>query len=86
MPRLYRHEPRRLVSPYPVFLPTSIRSFKAATTRQINLLRNTPGAPVWQRNYFEHVIRTEAALDRLRRYILDNPARWRWDRENPARR
>jgi hypothetical protein len=39
---------------------------------------------VWQRNYWEHVIRTEEALEAIRVYILDNPARWALDRLNPA--
>jgi REP element-mobilizing transposase RayT len=38
---------------------------------------------LWQRNYSEHVIRDEAALDRIRRYVDDNPARWEFDDENP---
>ncbi len=38
---------------------------------------------LWQRNYFEHVIRNEASLERIRQYITDNPARWALDRENP---
>ena len=49
--------------------------FKAAVTRRI-------GAPVWQRNYFEHIIRADQALDRIREYIANNPATWRQDREN----
>jgi len=39
---------------------------------------------VWQRNYYEHVIRSEEALIRIRQYIQDNPTRWAFDRENPA--
>jgi REP element-mobilizing transposase RayT len=39
---------------------------------------------LWQRNYYEHVIRDDDSLDRIRQYILDNPARWAFDRENPA--
>jgi len=39
---------------------------------------------LWQRNYFEHVIRNEQSLNRIRQYIVDNPARWGFDRENPA--
>jgi REP element-mobilizing transposase RayT len=38
---------------------------------------------LWQRNYYEHVIRDEAALDRLRHYIDENPLRWAFDEENP---
>ena len=40
---------------------------------------------LWQRNYYEHVIRDASALDPLRDYISANPARWALDRDNPAR-
>jgi len=43
-------------------------------------------SPIWQRNYYEHVIRNEAALHRLREYIQNNPAAWADDAENPRRR
>jgi hypothetical protein len=39
---------------------------------------------VWQRNYFEHIIRNEQSLNRIRRYILDNPVRWEFDQDNPS--
>ncbi len=48
-------------------IPTVIRSFKSAVTKQINQLRNTPGLPVWQRNYFERVIRDDDELNRIPR-------------------
>ena len=48
-------------------------------------MRKTPGLPVWHRNYYEHVIRDEADLNRIREYINGNPARWAEDEENPAR-
>ncbi len=38
---------------------------------------------LWQRNYYEHIIHNEESLNRIRQYILDNPARWAFDRENP---
>ena len=38
---------------------------------------------LWQRNFYEHIIRKEASLNRIRQYILDNPSRWTFDRENP---
>ncbi|CAG0971830.1 hypothetical protein MYXO_01347 [Myxococcaceae bacterium] len=41
---------------------------------------------VWQRNYFEHVIRSDESLDRIRQYVVGNPARWEFDRENPKTR
>jgi len=40
---------------------------------------------LWQRNYYEHIIRSEESLNRLRRYIAENPLRWHLDRENPNR-
>ena len=59
-----------------------VRTYKAASTR---LIRQA-GTPdfAWQRNYYEHIVRDEESLNRIRRYILDNPARWEFDRENPA--
>ncbi|GIV55247.1 MAG: hypothetical protein KatS3mg040_0015 [Candidatus Kapaibacterium sp.] len=62
-----------------------VGQFKSITTKRINALRGTPGAPVWQRNYYEHIIRTEDALQRIRQYIVTNPLRWLLDRENPDR-
>ncbi len=69
----------------PGSLGAIVRSFKAAATRCINTLCGTPGEPVWQRNYYEHVVRDDADLDRIWRYIEANPARWDEDRENPAK-
>ena len=60
-------------------LPTVIRSYKSAVTRKINIVRNNPGAPVWQRNYYEHIIRNEESLNQFRRYIDENPLRWALD-------
>ncbi len=70
--------------PRPHSLGAIVRSFKSAATRQMNLLRGTPGAPVWQRNYYEHVIRSEDELNRIRQYIEENPARWEEDEQNPG--
>ncbi len=65
-------------------LPTIVRAFKSAVTKRVNDLRKTPGAAVWQRNYYEHVIRNEDSLQKIREYIVNNPVRWEYDRENPA--
>ena len=46
-------------------------------------IRGTPMLPVWQRNYYERVVRDEEELNRVRQYIIDNPARWGKDPENP---
>ncbi|MFN4295179.1 MAG: transposase, partial [Thermoflexales bacterium] len=54
-------------------------------TKGINDMRQTPGAPVWQRNYYEHIIRDERALHAIRRYIQENPRRWHLDHHNARR-
>jgi REP element-mobilizing transposase RayT len=64
-------------------LPEIVRGFKSFSSRSINQLRQSPGSPVWQRNYYEHVIRSQDDLDQARQYILNNPAKWSEDRENP---
>ncbi|TAK32134.1 MAG: hypothetical protein EPO21_16035 [Chloroflexota bacterium] len=58
-----------------------VRAFKAATTRAIRVAGYAGFG--WQRNYYEHVVRDEADLDRVREYIANNPARWAEDEENP---
>ena len=60
-----------------------IQNIKSVSARKINQTRKTPGAPVWQRNYYERVIRNQNELDRARDYIRLNPGRWAEDRENP---
>ncbi len=60
-----------------------IGAFKTVGTRRINEMRNTPGVPVWQRNYYEHIIRNNESLNRIRAYIINNPLQWELDRENP---
>jgi len=50
-----------------------VRGFKSAVTKRTNKLRNTPGIPVWQRNYYERVVRNENELNRIREYIQNNP-------------
>jgi len=61
-----------------------IGAFKTVCTKRINLMRGTPGAMVWQRNYYEHIIRDEPSMLRIRDYITTNPACWAEDVENPA--
>jgi REP element-mobilizing transposase RayT len=63
-----------------------VGSFKSAVTKRINKICGTPGASVWQRNYYEHVIRDGVELGRMRTYIIGNPGRWAEDEENPKRR
>lgn len=61
-----------------------ISGYKAAVTRDIRALRGIPELSVWQRNYYEHIIRNEQDLDSIRQYIRNNPAQWTLDHENPA--
>ena len=61
-----------------------IGAFKTVSTKRINGLRGTPGMAVWQRNYYEHIIRDEEELHRVREYIIYNPEQWEQDAENPA--
>jgi REP element-mobilizing transposase RayT len=60
-------------------LPTIMRSFKSAVTKRVNELGWTENSPFWQRNYFEHVIRSEESLNRIRNYIWENPIHWGTD-------
>ena len=64
-------------------LPVIVGLFKSAVTRQINLMRNTTVKEVWQRNYYEHIVRNPDELHRIREYIFANPLRWQMDKENP---
>jgi REP element-mobilizing transposase RayT len=66
-------------------LPTVIRSFKSAATKRINILRDNSGGPVWQRNYYDRVIRDERELDSIRQYITDNPVKWEEDENHPEK-
>jgi len=72
----------RFVSPGS--LGAIVRSFKAATTRELHL-RELIDGPVWQRNYWDRVVRNEDELNRIRQYIAYNPIAWEFDHENPRR-
>ncbi len=65
-------------------LPEIIRGLKTFSARRINQIRDTTGAKLWQRNYYEHIVRNENELNQIRQYIADNPARWEYDHENPS--
>jgi REP element-mobilizing transposase RayT len=61
-----------------------VGGFKSAASRRINQLRGTPGSQVWQRNYYDRIVRNEDELAQVRDYIDDNPRRWSQDPENPV--
>jgi putative transposase len=56
-----------------------VAGYKSAATKRINEWRRSPGLPVWQRNYYEHVIRDDEEAFRISEYIIDNPLRWDYD-------
>ncbi len=72
-------------------LPRIVQWFKTMTTN--DFIRGikplgwaSPVGKLWQRGYYEHVIRNDESLNRIRQYIATNPLRWELDRENPQRR
>lgn len=64
-------------------LSTIMRQFKSMVTKRINRRRDTPDASVWQRNFYERVVRTRGELERVRTYIRRNPAQWDEGRIHP---
>ncbi len=60
----------------PESIPAVVQNFKSITSRRINKLLETPGATIWQRNYYEHIIRDEADYARVVGYIRNNPQKW----------
>ena len=60
-----------------------IGAFKTVSSKNINIIRNAPGTPVWQRNYYEHIIRNENSLNNIRQYIINNPLSWHVDQLHP---
>jgi hypothetical protein len=61
-------------------LPKIVRQLKTFSARRINLLRKAPENPLWQRNYYEHVIRNEPVYCKISEYILNNPRSWSEDK------
>jgi len=59
-----------------------VRAFKARVTREARRALQRPSLTVWQRNYFERVVRSGKEYDHVYRYICDNPRNWDHDEEN----
>jgi putative transposase len=64
-------------------LPKIIGRYKMITAKEINILRRSSGVPIWQRGYYEHIIRNERELNNIHDYIANNPVKWFYDDENP---
>jgi putative transposase len=60
-----------------------IGAFKTVSTKQINIMRETPGAQIWQRDFYEHIIRNDDEYRRIAAYIINNPGKWDLDKINP---
>ena len=67
----------------PKSLSSLMAGFKSVVTKEINILRDAPGTKLWQRNYYEHIIRNQDAMDKIRRYIVNNPLSWSIDQLHP---
>ena len=67
------------VNPQAGSLGVIVRSFKSAVTRKVNQISHTQGARFWQRSFHDHILRDENDLDQHRKYILENPIRWKLD-------
>lgn len=83
LPLLPPGSPSLRIEVVPGSLGAIVRSYKAAVTRQIKA-QDRPDGPIWQRNYYEHVVRDQSDLDRIHAYIDANPACWQDDQLHPA--
>lgn len=72
---------QRPIGTQPGSLGAIIQNFKSVSTRKINHMRSTLGVRIWQRNYYERIIRDEEEWGRIRLYIQENPAQWKEDIE-----
>ena len=70
------------ISPKSQSLSTIIRSFKSIVTKTINQ-KHPEISFTWQSRFYDHIIRNEKSLNRIRKYIYDNPEKWELDRNNP---
>ncbi len=61
-------------------LGSIIAQFKSIVTKRSQELVDPPRMPIWKRNYYDHIVRSERALKRIREYIIANPSRWFEDR------
>lgn len=67
-----------------MLIPKVVGYFKMNSAKYVNRLRGVIGISLWQRNYYEHIVRNESELSRIREYIQNNSLKWDLDRENPS--
>ena len=83
-PTVYTGETVKINGTKPQSLAAITQNYKSVSTRQINRMNKAKGNVIWQRNYYEHIIHNEEALNNIREYIVNNPINWVKDQENPA--
>jgi len=71
----------RVAKPYS--LSEIIRGFKTFSARKVNEYQNTRGKPFWQERFYDRIVRNEEELNRIRRYIVENPLKWELEKNNP---
>ena len=82
-PTVHTGETVKINGTKPQSLAAITQNYKSVSTRQINRMNKAKGNVIWQRNYYEHIIRNEEALNNIREYIVNNPINWVKDQENP---
>jgi putative transposase len=68
--------------PRPRSIGSFVAGFKSSAAKRINKMLGTPRMPVWQRNFYEHIIRNEYDLNEIREYIVNNPLKWELNYDN----
>jgi putative transposase len=65
-------------------LSNIIGAFKTTAATWVNKLRGVIGLPVWQKSFYDRIVRNEHELERIQKYIQNNPIKWAEDRDNPV--
>jgi putative transposase len=83
IPHVGTHSCASLLQRKPRSLGSIIAGFKSVATKRINEMRHTPSFPVWQKRYYDRVIRNDKELDNIREYIQNNVLQWAIERDDP---
>ncbi len=86
IPEGHEGSPLPPTGPAPASVGAIIGQLKSRITKRLWKIPTLAGAPIWQRNYYEHIIRNDDEANRIYNYILSNPSMWDEDEENPAKR
>ena len=84
-PGTWRNDGVRTTENNPKFetLSNIIGAFKTTAATRVNKLRGIMGVSVWQKSFYDRIIRNDYELERIREYIRNNPIKWEEDRDNP---